>query len=262
MIPSDCTVAPNSTGRARPGFKPLLAVAILASLLTGCSTYHVPGARADLQAFAPEAIQEAFAAVPSNPFPAAIAAVRVQAPGYTNHYLRRHGGTYGKGRYSVILTREVEEQEQVDRITALPQVNGLTGLNRLLLPQQLDSDAELRTAAARLHADLLLIYTFDTVFSDHDKAVPLSVITLGLSPTRHINVSTTVSALLLDTRTGYIYTTYEATERESMLTTSWGSTDAADAARLRTERKAFAGLVDSFVSSWPQLLARHAPGGS
>ena len=108
--------------------KPTLPLPILAALalsLAGCATYIPPGAKADLQAFAPPSVQEGFAAKPTNPFPASIAAVRVQAPAYSNEYLRQNGGQYGTGRYSVITVREVEEQAQFDRIAALPQVSGL-----------------------------------------------------------------------------------------------------------------------------------------
>ena len=223
--------------------------------LVGCSTYIPPGAKADLQAFAPKNIQDGFAAKPTNPFPASIAVVRVQAPAYTNYYLRQNGGQYGTGRYSVILNREVEESAQFDRITSLPKVSGLVSLNRMLLPEQLNGDGELREAAARLHADLVLIYTFDTVFIDSDAAMPLSVISLGLSPTRKITAVTTVSGLLVDTRSGYIYAAYEVTERDRTISTSWGSGDAADAVRRNTEKLAFVKFVDELSASWPKLIS-------
>ncbi len=126
--------------------------------------------------------------------------------------------------------------------------------HRMLLPVKLENDRELRTAAARLHADLILIYTFDTAFFDSDASKPLSVITLGLSPTRRITAITTVSGLLMDTRTGHIYATYEATEREATLSTSWGSGDSADEARRKTEGRAFIKLVDDVLASWPKIL--------
>ncbi len=232
-----------------------LALVGALALLTGCSTYITPGAKADLQTFAPPNIQEAFAAKPTRPFPASMAVVRVQSPGYTNYNLRRYGGQYGSGRYSVILSRESGEETQFNRITSLPQMNGIVALNRMLLRPELKSDAEIREAAARLHADLVLLYTFDTTFIDHDAAKPLSVITLGLSPTRKITAITTASALLLDTRTGYVYSAYEVTERQGTLASSWGSADSADSVRRETEQRAFSRLVDEFTTSWPKLVA-------
>lgn len=239
----------------------LLLLTLGALALTGCSTYIPPGAKADLQSFAPPSIQEGFAAKPTSPFPAGIAAVRVQAPNYSNYNLRQNGGTYGSGRYTVVMTREVEEQTQFDRVSALPQVAGITSLNRMLLPQQLDGDRPIREAASRLQADLVFIYTFDTSFFDTDAARPLTVITLGLSPTQKIQAVTTVSALLMDTRTGFIYSAYEVTERADTLSTSWGSSDAADEVRRTTETKAFAKLINDVVNSWPKFLERYGKKG-
>jgi hypothetical protein len=89
----------------------LNAVAAVLTLawLAGCATYIPPGAKADLQSLAPANIQEGFGAKPTSPFPANIAAVRVQAPTYSNYNLQRNGGTYGTGRYSIVTTREVED---------------------------------------------------------------------------------------------------------------------------------------------------------
>jgi hypothetical protein len=127
----------------------------------------------------------------------------------------------------------------------------------MLLPARLEGDREIREAAARLQADLVYLYTFDTSFFDTDAAKPLSVITLGLSPTRKIAAVTTVSALLLDSRTGFVYAAYEVTEREVTISTSWGSSDSADEVRRTTERRAFGKLVDELVVSWPKLLERY-----
>jgi len=232
-----------------------------AILLSGCASYITPGAKADLQAFAPPDIQAGFAAKPTNPFPASIAVVRVQSPTYSNYYIQQNGGRYGSGRYSVILAKEENEDSQLDRVTKLGQVAGLVSINRLLLPERLDSDKEIRGAASRLQADLVFLYTFDTSFLDTDMAKPLSVITLGLSPTRKISAVTTCSALLMDTRTGYIYSAYEATERQQTLSTSWGSRDTADEMRRTLEQNAFKKLVDDLAASWPKLLERYAQKG-
>lgn len=234
----------------------LLLCACLASLV-GCASYIPPGAKADLQAFAPASIQEGFAAKPTSPFPASIAFVRVQGPAYTNYRLQQMGGAYGSGRYTVVTTREVEEEAQLERIAKLPQVAGVTGVNRMLLPPKLDGDREIREAAARLHADLVFVYTFDTVFFESDLAKPLTIITLGLSPTSKVAVTTTVSGLLLDTRTGYVYSTYETTTKADTRSTSWGSRDAADEARRNNERAAFAQMVEEFATTWPRLLERY-----
>ena len=229
--------------------------------MSGCATYIPPGAKADLQAFAPPDIQAGFAAKPTNPFPASIAVLRVQAPTYTNYYLQQRGGSYGSGRYSVILAKEADEDLQLERVSKLRQVAGLVTINRMLLPERLEGDKEIRGAASRLQADLVFLYTFDTSFFDTDQAKPLSVITLGLSPTRKISAVTTCSALLMDTRTGYIYSAYEVTERTETFSTSWGSRDTADEARRNNERDAFKKLIDEFATTWARVLERHGKKG-
>ena len=234
-------------------------IAIL--VMPGCATYIPPGAKADLQAFAPPDIQVGFAAKPTNPFPASVAVVRVQAPPYTNYYLQQRGGSYGSGRYSVVLAKEADEDSQLERVGKLPKIAGLVTINRMLLPERLEGDKEIRGAASRLQADLLFLYTFDTSFFDTDMAKPLSVITLGLSPTRKISAVTTCSALLMDTRTGYIYSAYEVTERAETFSTSWGSRDTADESRRNNEREAFRKLIDEFATSWPRVLERHGQKG-
>lgn len=187
--------------------------------------------------------------------------MRAQGPRYTNLHLSHAGGVAGNptGRYTLVTVREVGEETHLERIAALPQVAGITGINRLLLPEKLDTERDLRAAAARLQADLLLLYTFDTTFIDQDASKPLTVVTLGLSPTRRITAVTTVSALLIDTRTGYIHATFETTEKNNTLSTSWGSADSADAARRATEKAAFAKLVDEFVTAWPKIVAKSQP---
>jgi hypothetical protein len=240
----------------------MMAALLCVAVLSSCASYITPGPKADLQALAPPPIRAGFDTEPSQAFPAAIVSVRIQGSGYENYNTRRSGSAYGNGAYSVITDREVGEQEQLERISTLPEVEDIIGLNRLLLPQTLAGLDDLRAAAAQLRADMILVYTFDTRFLDEDSAVPLTVISLGLSPTRVISAVTTVSALLLDTRTGFIYAAYENTEREAKRSTSWGSQETADQARRQTEGRAFAAMVDEVVNSWPRLVARYgAPPG-
>ncbi len=249
----------------------VLAAGALA--LAGCATsYVVPGPRADMRAFgggtagasAPGGAspQDSLALKPAVTFPATLAFVRVQAPGYSSYSVHRAADSATiSSAYSVIATREVEDDTQVDRLGRLPQIAGTTTISRMLLPTELRSDRELRDAAARLHADLLLVYTFDTNFFETDQARPLTVITLGLSPTRKFRVSTTVSALLLDTRTGYIYAAYDTTHKAEARSTSWSTGDTADETRRDNERQAFGQLMDEVEKTWPKLLAQYGHQG-
>ena len=95
----------------------LLAL-LLPALLGGCTSYTAPGRPADMTAFraaqaqtTDEKIRGAYAAEPLAQFPASIAVIRVQEPGYRNY--AGYSGV-GTGRYSVVTRREVEKQEQFD----------------------------------------------------------------------------------------------------------------------------------------------------
>lgn len=145
-------------------------LAMLMMLLGGCSHYVAPGRGADMAALGvtpetrqqqtDESIARSLGKRPLAQFPTGIAAARVQAPGYRSETAE----SWGTGRYSIVTTRDVERPEQLERLEKLPMVSGIAPINRLLLGDQLNSDLELRQAAAQLHADMLLVYTIDTRF--------------------------------------------------------------------------------------------------
>jgi hypothetical protein len=238
----------------------LLAVAG-AVLWSGCaSTYIPPSGRANLAGISSSSMRESFAARPAAEFPAGIAAVRVQAAKYRNYHTDSEGGVYGEGRYSVITVKEVVDDADMESLSHLPQVGGLIPLSTLLLPNQLESDRELREAAARLKADMVLLYTFDTSFHNNDASVALNVVTLGLSPTRQVFVHVAASAVLIDTRTGFIYAALDANEQRKVRSNAWESRETADRARRDAEKAAFKGLLGEFEKSWPQIVERAKKG--
>jgi hypothetical protein len=242
-----------------------LIVSAFFVLLTGCAQYATPGRGADLAAIgvppraqhdgAPADINASFDKRPLANFPANIAVVRIQAP----HYRSATAESFGSGAYSIVLTRDVEPQDAIERLGKLPMVRGVAPIGRLLLPSQLNSDKELRLAAAQLQADMLLVYTLDTTFHDRDLASPLSVVTLGLSPTQATTVVTTASAVLLDTRNGYIYGVSEASARKTGLATAWNTQSAIDGDRQRTETEAFGKLLGEVETMWKGVLREHTP---
>ena len=105
---------------------------------------------------------------------------------------------------------------------------------------------------------MLLVYTIDTQFTTEDKAIPLSVISLGLSPNEQVRVTTTASAVLMDTRDGYIYALAEGTEHQDHMTNAWQNDVAIDETRRATESAAFDKLVDELAKTWPGVVARYA----
>lgn len=240
---------------------PAILVFCAAILSSGCASRYIPpSGRADLAGITTASMQESFAAKPEAKFPAYIAIARIQSPQYQNYYTEREGGVYGQGRYSVVTVKEDGEDEVLPAIGKLPEVGGITGISTMLLPTDLKSDRDLREAAARLKADMLLLYTFDTSFHENENAVALSVVTLGLSPTHKISVHVTASALLIDTRTGFVYATLEANENRRLTSNIWESSASADRARQQAEKTAFTKLIAEFEKSWPQIVQRAKQG--
>ncbi len=242
---------------------------VLASVsLCGCNSYTVPGRGANFNAVArqsqevstPETPTEETGAdiqivhrKPTAAFPSHMVVVRIQEPGYKSMTAQGIGG----GNYSVVTVRDIEREEDFERLGELPFLAEVAPLSQLLLPSSFRSDKDLRQAAARLQADMLLIYTVDTTFLNTDKSTPLSVISLGFGPTIDVRVITTVSALLLDTRTGYIYGTVEETVREGATTSAISSKNACDRLRLKTERQAFEEFIAEFERQWPRIVENY-----
>ena len=241
-------------------------IGMMIAMCGGCAAYVAPGRGADLSAVgaSPEqrraqtdgTIAESFKKRPLAKIPTAIAVVRVQAAGYQS----RTASGWGGGQYCVVTTRDIEKPGQIERLAKLPGVLGVAPLNRMLLSGHFDSDLPLREGAAKLQADMLLVYTLDTAFVTEDKARPLSVISLGLSPNKQVRLTTTASAVLLDTRNGYIYGVAEATEHKDRLTNSWQDDVAVDETRRATESAAFEKLVGELETTWKGVAATYAKG--
>ena len=238
---------------------------ILCAALGGCATsYATPGRGARMQLFgAAEAekaegtdtiIQKALDKKPLASFPASVAVARVQAAGYAS----RTAQGWGVGQYSVVTSRDVETDADVERLGKLPMVRGIAPLNRLVIPATLQTDYELRHAAAKMHADMLLIYTLDTTFHDLSRATPLTLVTLGATNTKRKRILCTASAALLDTRSGYVYGLAESTKAHEELQNAWKTEDEVDLTRRAVESKAFAELIGELEKTWGAVVREHA----
>jgi hypothetical protein len=242
-----------------------MLVLILCALLTGCAaSYAAPGRGAQMALFgatqAEQAagtdanIQKELDRKPLAAFPASVAVARVQAAGYSS----RTAAGWGTGQYSVVTTRDIETDGDTERLGKLPMVRGVAPLNRLVLPQSLQTDYELRHAAAKMHADVLLIYTLDTTFLDLDRTTPLSIVTLGAANTKRKRILCTASAALLDTRSGYCYGLAEATKDHEELQNAWKTRDEVDLRRREVESKAFTAMLGELERTWGMVVREHA----
>ncbi len=235
--------------RNKPMINRLALLALFTLPLSACVTYLTPGAGAPMQRL--QTATDATHVAPAvAPLPARIAVIHLQAPDY------RSFGAEGisAGRYSVVLTREVETNADFDAMGQWPQVLGVEPMSRLLLPASLQNFADLRAAAASASTDILFAYTFDTQFRiENHSYQPEELITLGVLPGREAAVSSTAAGIFVDVRSGYVYGTAEgsAVARNSM--TKWTKPAAADETRLDAEKKAFAAMMDDARHTWASI---------
>jgi len=247
----------------------LLGTILAATLLlnAGCkSHYATPGRAAEMNAFGitpadqreqltDYQIKRELERKPLATFPANICIARVQGANYGNY---RYQHRYGQGAYSVITTRDIETDAHFKTLADMPMVAGLAPINRILLPKDLKSDMELRQAAAKLHAQILLIYTFDTRFYNENHASPVDVITFGFGNHQKIRITTTASAALLDVRNGYVYGVAEATAQQEQSTSSWNNQEKADESRRKAEAQAFDQLITELTHTWKDVVHNYA----
>ena len=244
------------------------AVSTAAGLFVGgCMSYVAPGAVADFHAMgisktaadnlSDTDVEMAMNRKPAAAFPPSIVLARVQGQDYSS--MTNRG--YGRGRYTIITTRDVEKDEDIARLEKLPMIRSLGTLNRLVLPSELNNERDLRIAAANAQADILVLYTFDTHFQKGDTTIPaLGVITLGLFPNEVQRATSTASAAFIDTRTGFIYGLCEATAKRERLSNACGSESALDTARRYAEEDAFHALVGQMEGTWKGIVAQYGPG--
>ena len=156
------------------------------------------------------------------------------------------------------MTRDVEPDEAFARLQKLPDVNGVAPIGRMLVPVNANSIKDLRSPAAKLHADMVLVYSVDTsLYIDGKQLGPLSMISLGLIPNQEAHVTTTVAGMLVDVRTGYTYGTTEASDTQEQKTAVWATEMAIEKARAKAETNAFEGFVGEFEELWGGVVGIH-----
>jgi len=128
-----------------------------------------------------------------------------------------------------------------------------------LLPANLISATDLRTAAAQLRGDIVLVYTLDTSFrTDTTRLGPLQAIGLGFLPNKNAVVSSTCAVAFIDVRTGFVYGVSEATAIEEERSNIWNTREAIESARLLAERAAFSVALDETERAWNAIYAQYA----
>ena len=156
--------------------------------------------------------------------------------------------------------RSLSAQGRLDTLKSLPQVADFITLSSLLTNPQTTAtkpDLAIREAAARMHADAVLIVATETQATDGKIIAPLTELSLGLFPNKRYELVSTALAALVDTRTGYIYGALEESRSRTGLTMAWGSDDVMHRARTRTEREALEKLIAAFPPFWRGVVQHH-----
>ncbi len=247
---------------------PVALVALSLPLMQGgCASYASPGGPADIGMFAAPGltpqererltdtdINTMIDRKPLASFPVRIAVARVQAPGYKSYT----SGSYGQGAYSLVTQRDVEAEEDVEKLAKLDLIAGIAPISGLvMIDAKLDNDKDLRQAAAGMGCGMLLVYTLDTHIYVGDSTSPLDVVTLGVLPHKKARINTTASAVLLDTRNGYFYGSAEGSAETAQLANTWNTQKAIDQARRRAEGEAFAELVVGLEDMWGKVVKEY-----
>ena len=218
-----------------------------AFLMPACTSYvNSPAVARSLKekraAFSDPLIARAYNAKPAIHFPATIA-VATNSPDTREH------------------VRAISAHGTLDTWSALPQLARIVTISPVLIECRTDNDPKadlrIREAAAKLHADAVLILATETQATDGKIVAPLADLSLGLLPNKRYELISTALAALVDTRTGYIYGTIEKSRARSGITMAWGGDDVIRRARAKVEREAMEKLFADFPAFWRGVVATH-----
>jgi len=228
-----------------------IILVVIISIITSCGHYVTPGSAVKISELADEDISKLLSNKPASEFPVNIAVARIQHPQYTSYRYQHNLYSEQQGNFSLILTRHADEDEAFQKLSELNGVKQASPFNRLLLPYNYKSIKDLRMAAAKMKAQMLLVYTFDTEFTiDTKNYGPQNVVSLGYLKNKDVKVTTTASVALFDVQTEYLYGLAEATTNENRKSNAWKKEDEVDNLRVATEKKAFAKLMGEIEKMW------------
>ena len=211
--------------------------------ITGCQSYvNSPAARsaraAQRETFSDPLLARAFNAQPTMRFPATIAVAA------DNHGTRAQ-------------IRALDALGAIDRFKTLPHIANVAILGAPLFSSTTKQDLAAREAAARIHADAVLVLSTEAQATDGKILAPLTALSLGLFPNKRYEIIATAMAALVDTRTGYVYGITEASRARSGLTMAWGSDEVMSRGSAAAERDALKKLFAEFPAFWDGVVQKH-----
>ena len=236
----------------------LIILGVITAIITSCTQYVTPGSAVKISDLADEDISKLLSNKPTSEFPVNIAVARIQHPQYTSYKYQQNLYSEQKGNFSMILTRDAIEDEAFQKLSEFNGVKQASPFNRLLLPYNYKSIKDLRMAAAKMKAQMLMVYTFDTEFTiDTKNYGPQNAFSLGYLKNKDVKVTTTASVALFDVQTEYLYGLAEATAYEHKKANAWKKEDEVDNLRIATERKAFEKLMGEIEKMWGGIVQEY-----
>lgn len=225
-----------------------VAAVMLTGILFVCGCYEsyaTPQAQPASMRLLEDQSKNAAPGTPNLQLPATLAIARIQSQYY--------GNTPG---FHIINNRALESKIDMSPIRNQKGIRDMVILNSLLASGELSSSSQLRASAKSLKADVLLVYTIDTQSEYRDNASILSVFSLGMAPTVKMSVTTTITAVLIDTQTGFLYGTFETTSHKEQTAAAMTSNDARGQCQDFTEKDAMTQMINRFPELWNQVLSQ------
>lgn len=232
------------------------ALILLPLLCAACSSaaYRTPGGPAPLADIGRSEAQLLVAQPPSPRFPVKLSLVRVQAPSYQSF----SAAGLGNGRYTVLPGAELPGAQPLAAVAGWPKVAEAAPLDIALLPPRLDSLEDLRLAAAKTQADVLMVYTLDTTFAKGGQPyAPRAALKLDPKLAPDLLVQSQATALFIDVRTGYQYAQVQARVQRGDLGSALSSGPALDDKRREAEQAALAELLQRAQQAWNGIASRY-----
>jgi hypothetical protein len=147
--------------------------------------------------------------------------------------------------------RDIEEG--ID-LTALKSLEGVRDV--IVLPSATPLE-EVYVTAQSADADIIVVYEVTPARSHRGTSVPgLGVLTLGAFPNEYEKAYATASASFIDSHTGFVYATAEATASSTEVQNAWQGRD--NTVHLKAQRAALRALLKESRKTWKTVHERFA----
>jgi hypothetical protein len=147
--------------------------------------------------------------------------------------------------------RDIEEGVDITVLKKLPGVKDV-----VVLPSSTPG-VNLYSTARSADADMLVIYQVSNARTHSGTTIPgLGVITLGAFPNEYEKAYASATATFIDTQTGYVYATVEATGSSTEIQNAWQDRD--NTVELKAQRAALKELLKESRNAWKTIHTRFA----